>query len=386
MTTIARKLTRQRVWALCSFVVIAGLFFVTRSAVALEQGPASGEHLITVYDHGIERTFVSNAHTVKEALGRVGISIQSADSVEPKANTELVAKNYRVNVYRARPVLVVDGATRNRIMTAEQSPQRIVEASGSKLYDEDITRFERVDDIVSDGGAGLRLVIDRATVFQFTQYGKTFEARTQAKTVGDMLKEKGIVLGAQDGTSLPLSTPITGGMSVSVWRNGKQTITQEEVIAKPTEEVKDADQAVGYRALKTQGTDGKKNVTYEIEMRDGKEIGRTVVASVTTLEPIKEVVTVGTKLTNTFSGSFAEALARLRSCEAGGNYDRNSGNGYYGAYQYDISTWGGYGGYARADLAPPNVQDEKVWETYQRRGWQPWPSCKVKMGLQDIYR
>ena len=47
---------------------------------------------------------------------------------------------------------------------------------------------------------------------------------------------------------------------------------------------------------------------------------------------------------------------------------------------------GNYGGYELASDAPAAVQDEKAWQTYKARGWQPWPTCKVKMGLQDIYR
>lgn len=76
-----------------------------------------------------------------------------------------------------------------------------------------------------------------------------------------------------------------------------------------------------------------------------------------------------------------ENMMKLRFCESGGRYDRNSGNGYYGAYQYDIRTWANYGGYARADLAPAEVQDAKFLETYARRGWSPWPSCSRKLGL-----
>ncbi len=74
-------------------------------------------------------------------------------------------------------------------------------------------------------------------------------------------------------------------------------------------------------------------------------------------------------------------LTALRQCEAGGNYARNSGNGYYGAYQYNLGTWSNYGGYARPDLAPPEVQDAKVRETQARRGWSPWPACARKLGL-----
>ena len=72
---------------------------------------------------------------------------------------------------------------------------------------------------------------------------------------------------------------------------------------------------------------------------------------------------------------------QLRLCEAGGDYTRNSGNGYYGAYQYNIGTWNNYGGYAYPHLAPPAVQDAKARETQAARGWSPWPACARKLGL-----
>lgn len=82
---------------------------------------------------------------------------------------------------------------------------------------------------------------------------------------------------------------------------------------------------------------------------------------------------------NIIGGS--DAFARLRFCEAGGDYTKNTGNGYYGAYQYNIGTWANFGGYARPDLAPPEVQDAKARETQARRGWSPWPACSRKLGL-----
>lgn len=77
----------------------------------------------------------------------------------------------------------------------------------------------------------------------------------------------------------------------------------------------------------------------------------------------------------------SDAWAQLRFCEAGGDYTKNTGNGYYGAYQYNLSTWGNYGGYARPDLAPPEIQDAKAQQTQAARGWAPWPACARKLGL-----
>lgn len=79
--------------------------------------------------------------------------------------------------------------------------------------------------------------------------------------------------------------------------------------------------------------------------------------------------------------STGDMWEKLRLCEAGGNYARNSGNGYYGAYQYDIGTWANYRGYARADLAPPEIQDAKAREIANVRGFAPWPACASKLGL-----
>jgi hypothetical protein len=79
--------------------------------------------------------------------------------------------------------------------------------------------------------------------------------------------------------------------------------------------------------------------------------------------------------------SFPTMLAELRQCEAGGNYRINTGNGYYGAYQFNQGTWNGVGGTGRPDQAAPAVQDEMATRLYEQRGWSPWPSCSRSRGL-----
>ena len=65
----------------------------------------------------------------------------------------------------------------------------------------------------------------------------------------------------------------------------------------------------------------------------------------------------------------------LRQCESSGNYLVNTGNGYYGAYQFDQPTWESVGGTGRPHWAEPVVQDARARLLHARRGWQPWPIC-----------
>ena len=365
--------------------LVGGLFFVNQALADTAKPVAkAGERLVNIYDRGVEKTIVTKARTIREALKLAKISIdERQDVVEPGLDSEMVAEKYNVNIFRARPITIVDGNKRLKITTAEQTPALIAKAAGLEVFTEDKTTLDKGDNIVVDG-ADTVMKVERASVVNFVLYGKESVFRTHAKTVGELLKDKNITLQKDDTLSVDRSARIVPGMKIELWRNGKQTVTVEEDVKFQTEKVQDANRDLGYREVKQAGENGKKNVTYEIEMKNGVEVSRKEIASVVTKESKKQIEIVGAKSSNTFSGSFAEALSRLRSCE--GSYTSNTGNGYYGAYQFDKRTWGKYGGYEVASDAPASVQDQKAWETYKARGWQPWPTCKIKMGLQDIYR
>jgi hypothetical protein len=96
-------------------------------------------------------------------------------------------------------------------------------------------------------------------------------------------------------------------------------------------------------------------------------------------------------MTATFSAALSapagaateDDFARLRQCESGGNYATNTGNGYYGAYQFDQRTWHGLGYSGLPSSASPADQDQAAQTLQARRGWQPWPSCARRLGLGD---
>ncbi len=271
--------------------IISAVIFGNAIINAQDSG---GKKLITVYDRGERISFLTTEKTIGAALKENAIELDDRDTVEPGRNEELIASEYQVNIYRARPVVVVDGAQRVKVMTPFQTAKRIASDAGIFLYNEDVATMQRSDDFVGDG-AGLRMVIDRATPFYLDLYGRVSEVRTQGKTVGEMLEEKGIKLGSNGRSSLPLSTPITPGMGLRVWREGKQTITVDQTINYEVVQIFDADRQVGYRQVQTPGVAGVKSVSYEVEIKDGVEISRQEIAQIVTKQPSKEVLIVGVK-------------------------------------------------------------------------------------------
>ena len=377
------RMMRARVACLL-LMLLCGVVGLTRSVAAASDKPVQpGQHVITIYDQGEKRVVLTKTDRVADTLQQAGIRLSSYDKVEPSRDTEYVAQQYTVNIYRAHPVMIIDGMKREQILTPYTSPRDIAKDAKLDIHDEDTLTLSRANDVLSDG-VGSKQTIDRAAPVSLVLYGQRTTVYTQAATVADFLADKKITIAPDDTMSVAANAPITPDMTIEIWRNGVQTVNEEQPVEYTTEQIQDADQPVGYRQVRTPGTKGKKTVTYEVTMKNGQEVARKEIQSVVTQQPEKEVVVVGAKASNTFSGNFAEALGKLRSCE--GSYTSNTGNGYYGAYQYDIRTWANHGGYANASLAPPAVQDEKAWLTYQARGWGPWPSCSRKLGLQDIYR
>lgn len=73
---------------------------------------------------------------------------------------------------------------------------------------------------------------------------------------------------------------------------------------------------------------------------------------------------------------------RLSSCEAGQNWQTNTGNGYYGGLQFSAGTWHAMGG---VGLPSDTTREQQIAiaKTLQARsGWGQWPACSAKLGLR----
>lgn len=62
-----------------------------------------------------------------------------------------------------------------------------------------------------------------------------------------------------------------------------------------------------------------------------------------------------------------------------GAFNANTGNGYYGGFQFLLSTWQSVGGHVRPDLASPREQLYRAWLVYRRDGnsWREWGTATL---------
>ena len=223
-------------------------------------------------------------------------------------------------------------------------------------------------------------------------------------------------LGAEGGRSRVSVTPST------------QKVTTETVDATDPHgsvQQESGDLSEGETKVATAGVDGVVRTTYEVTTVGGKEVSRTPVAQVVVTQKVDEVVLVGTGAakkqeskpdqsqgqsqsqgqaqsqgqgqtqapsessggsggsTGTTGSEVGDDVwGKLAQCESGGDPTTNTGNGFYGMYQFTLETWQSLGGTGYPYEADAATQTAMAKKLQAQAGWGQWPGCADKLGLR----
>ena len=280
------------------------------------------------------------------------------------------------------------------------------------------------------GRRGMRSIALRAGLAALALSVAVSGAAYAAVRVGESSRASGVQaaeqrtdgLGAEGARSRVSVTPST------------QKVTTETVDATDphgTVQQESGDLPEGETKVATAGVDGVVRTTYEVTTVGGKEISRTPVAQVVVTKKVDEVVLVGTgaakkqeskqgrpqtqgqaqpqgqsqgqtpKPSESSSGSGGsggsasggsagttsseagdDVWAKLAQCESGGNPAANTGNGFYGMYQFTLETWQSLGGTGYPHEADAATQTAMAKKLQAQAGWGQWPGCADKLGLR----
>lgn len=321
------------------FVVTGGGLGVVK-AIHNDKPRTDAQIVILTYDHQ-KQVVPSRERTVGGLMRKLNIELGEGDVVEPAQTATIDQDDFRINIYRAVPVQVVDGQKISYTFSAAKTPRSIIQQSKMKVYAEDIVSTQPVQDFTKTGAIGQQVIIDRAVPVSINLYGMSLALRTHADTVGDLIKQKKIVVAKDDQVMPAPETPLTANTQVFVVRNGVKIESVTEDIAMPVEKISDPGLAYGTKAVRQAGSPGKKVVTYQNTLRNDKVVARVVIQTVITQQPVTQIEVVGTSITG-IKGDMARAgiapgdydyVDYIVSHESGWNPTARNGSGAYGLCQ-----------------------------------------------------
>ncbi|WP_277209445.1 ubiquitin-like domain-containing protein [Isoptericola croceus] len=280
-------------------------------------GVVAAHSTITVDVDGRVQTLDGYGRTVGEVLAFHDIHPGPDDLVQP-ATSAPAPRDGEVVVRSSKEVtLEVDGETMTFPTTAHTVGE-LLAALGPR-GDGAVATASRSDPL----GRGPVRVSTRKTVYVSVD-GSVLPLRTTQSNVRDVLAEVDISLGDKDRTSVPLGAAAVDGMVVVVNRGETASDVVTEVVPFDTERIESDDLPKGHETVRTRGVPGERVTTYEVHTLDGAEVRRTVVDRSVTVEPVDEVIVVGTldiSQVQVDPGS-AKALGRALAAERGWGDDQ----------------------------------------------------------------
>ena len=339
----------------------------------------SASKTVTLTVDGIAMRVTTMKSRVIDIVQENGFKVADRDDLYPAAD---VAVHDAANIVlrRSRPLQIsLDGHDAKQVWTtASTVDEALAQLAMTDTAPAAASRGSRVP------LAGMALPVVSAKTVQLNDGGAVRTVHLPAPNVAGLLSAAGAALLESDQVAPSATSPIVDGMQIQVTRNRIQRVTERIPLPPNSRRVEDPEMNMSRQVVEDPGSPGTQDVTFAVATVNGVETGRLPIAN-TVITPAREaVVRVGTKpgtdVPTVTNGSIWDAIA---SCEAGGNWAINTGNGYYGGVQFDQGTWERNGGLrfaARADLATREEQITVAEVTRERQGWGAWPVCSGRAG------
>ena len=213
--------------------------------------------LVVIINHdNVTQVVPSTEPTVGKLLKKLDIKLRTGDVVQPALAAKINQDDFRINIYRAKPIEIVGSAPGVNVYTfsASQTPRAIVQQAGIKLYSADYVSLKPTNNFLSDGAIGERVVINRATPVHFNLYGTPLIIRTHAQTVAQLIAEEKIKLKSNDQVVPALSTTLNSSSEVFIIQKGVKITSVTQSIPMPINTIYDNSLAYGTSAIEQQGS------------------------------------------------------------------------------------------------------------------------------------
>ncbi|HSX47701.1 MAG TPA: transglycosylase family protein [Patescibacteria group bacterium] len=360
---------------------IASMLVLTVAIVLLSNRhhtPKLHPYVVIISHDNVQQIVPSIQPTIATLLNKLHLKLNTGDTVEPSLNTRINQDKFRINIHRALPVEIIEGNQKTYAFSAAATPRSIAVQSGVVVNPEDLVTSTPSTNFTNGQAIGQVINIKPSVPISLILYGTPIVTRSHSDNVKQLLQEKNIILKKGDTVQPSLDSPVTPNMQVFILRAGTTIVTSTQSIPAPVQTIYDPALSRGSSAVRQKGSTGILLITYSI---DPKTKVKTQLQSVQLQAPVPQIIARGTAAVG---GSLGNWLLALRTCESGGNYQDNTGNGYYGAYQFSLGTWQRLGLTGYPNNAAPSVQDSAIVQNTNRSSGglaSQNPGCYYKTGI-----
>jgi uncharacterized protein YabE (DUF348 family) len=176
-----------------------------------------------------------------------------------------------MRVYRAVPITVHEGALPYVVDTTAQTVGEALRQAGVILYLGDRVQPSLGRRIT----ANMQVFIQRSTPVSVLVDGRQLKTRTKAKTVGDALSDVGIVVAGQDRVEPGLDAELYDNVKIRVTRVSEDVEIEEEIAPFETVFVADPNLAIDTQELLAPGANGITRTRTRVRYENGDEVDRT---------------------------------------------------------------------------------------------------------------
>ncbi|MGH9856806.1 MAG: ubiquitin-like domain-containing protein, partial [Acidobacteriota bacterium] len=234
-----------------TFLVLFFLSIATFVGLNSRSALPSDAHVVELSVDGERRPVPTRAKTVGEFLTRADVKLEQNDRVEPDLDIVIDDDKFHINIYRARPVTIVDtNGQKTFAYSAATTPRSVAKQAGVDVFPEDVVESTVPDNFLKEEVLGEKIVIDRSTPANINLYGIHVAVRTHTKTVGELLAEKNVHIASGDSVKPSLNTPITSQIQIFITRSGTKLVTSKEEIPMPVEVIEDKSLSFGSQAIR----------------------------------------------------------------------------------------------------------------------------------------
>lgn len=266
----------------------AGVLAAIVAGIALVATSANAKTVDLTVDGRSEKVHTT-ASDVAGALKSAGLTITSHDVLVPGL-TEKVHNGSDIVLKRGRQLhLLVNGRSKDVWTTAPTVADALSQLGYAPGSFVSISRDARLPVTPTD------LVVRTPKQVTFVDEGKRQKVMTTAATIGQLISQLGIKLGAKDRLKPARNHILLPAESIVLTRIKSGTLVATEQIPYPVTRQPDSTLSVDQTQLVKAGKPGRAEVTYAVTYVNGKVSKKTEVDSVVLAAPVAQVQKVGTK-------------------------------------------------------------------------------------------